>query len=403
MMQLSKRMIVVSLLVPAILVGLLSLGMAVRQLQRDTAITAEILLGQVDHVTSIARHTLHTTAQMANQPCENVVEKMTETGALTPYIRSTGLVRGDTLVCSSITGSRQQSIRSVYGLPLSAEMGSLEITAINGTRSVPHQTAIIYASGAGNGITVFSVVDGRYFTDLMETLDDENHAILRLRFSDGPVISSQDKGTEDLAGFSAVFNSDFSQARIQIITPWQSLARYLVRNMIFLGPASLLLTLATLYLWRRWLTGKLSLADEIAKGMARGEFVVHYQPVCEAASGMCTGAEALMGDPNASLPTPQPVFYRPMFGAMGKTLQDTCATFVSQAALDDGVKEKAGLERQVIAINNCRSVTKRDLVRNSATPHIEVDPETFAVKVDGEHATCNPVTTAVMNQKYFFG
>ncbi len=294
MMQLSKRMIVVSLLVPAILVGLLSLGMAVRQLQRDTAITAEILLGQVDHVTSIARHTLHTTAQMANQPCENVVEKMTETGALTPYIRSTGLVRGDTLVCSSITGSRQQSIRSVYGLPLSAEMGSLEITAINGTRSVPHQTAIIYASGAGNGITVFSVVDGRYFTDLMETLDDENHAILRLRFSDGPVISSQDKGTEDLAGFSAVFNSDFSQARIQIITPWQSLARYLVRNMIFLGPASLLLTLATLYLWRRWLTGKLSLADEIAKGMARGEFVVHYQPVCEAASGMCTGAEALM-------------------------------------------------------------------------------------------------------------
>lgn len=147
MMQLSKRMIVVSLLVPAILVGLLSLGMAVRQLQRDTAITAEILLGQVDHVTSIARHTLHTTAQMANQPCENVVEKMTETGALTPYIRSTGLVRGDTLVCSSITGSRQQSIRSVYGLPLSAEMGSLGITAINGTRSVPHQTAIIYASG----------------------------------------------------------------------------------------------------------------------------------------------------------------------------------------------------------------------------------------------------------------
>lgn len=112
---------------------------------------------------------------------------------------------------------------------------------------------------------------------------------------------------------------------------------------------------------------------------------------------------ALMGDPNASLPTPQPVFYRPMFGAMGKTLQDTCATFVSQAAQDDGVKEKAGLERQVIAINNCRSVTKRDLVRNSATPHIEVDPETFAVKVDGEHATCNPVTTAVMNQKYFFG
>ena len=92
---------------------------------------------------------------------------------------------------------------------------------------------------------------------------------------------------------------------------------------------------------------------------------------------------ALMGDPNASLPTPQPVFYRPMFGAMGKTLQDTCATFVSQAALDDGVKEKAGLERQVIAINNCRSVTKRDLLSSCPTPHIDGETDTFAVKVDG--------------------
>lgn len=112
---------------------------------------------------------------------------------------------------------------------------------------------------------------------------------------------------------------------------------------------------------------------------------------------------SLMGDPNASLPTPQPVFYRPMFGAMGKTLQDTCITFVSQAALEDGVKEKAGLERQVVAVNNCRSISKHDLIRNNATPHIDVNPETFAVKVDGVHATCQPIQTAVMNQNYFFG
>lgn len=112
---------------------------------------------------------------------------------------------------------------------------------------------------------------------------------------------------------------------------------------------------------------------------------------------------SLMGDPNASLPTPQPVFYRPMFGAMGKTLQDTCLTFVSQAAFDDNVKEKAGLERQVVAVQNCRNISKHDLIRNNATPKIDVNPETFAVKVDGVHATCQPIQTAVMNQKYFFG
>ncbi len=111
---------------------------------------------------------------------------------------------------------------------------------------------------------------------------------------------------------------------------------------------------------------------------------------------------AAMGDPNASLPTPQPVFYRPMFGAMGKTVNDTCVTFVSQAALDDGIKEKADLERQVVAVNNCRAIGKRDLVRNGETPNIEVDPETFAVKVNGEHATCQPISEAAMNQRYFF-
>lgn len=109
-----------------------------------------------------------------------------------------------------------------------------------------------------------------------------------------------------------------------------------------------------------------------------------------------------MGDPNASLPTPQPVFYRPMFGALGKTMQDTCVTFVSQAALDDNIKEKAGLDRQVLAVSKCRTIGKRDLVRNGETPHIEVDPETFVVKVNGKHATCKPISVAAMNQRYFF-
>jgi len=112
---------------------------------------------------------------------------------------------------------------------------------------------------------------------------------------------------------------------------------------------------------------------------------------------------AAMGDPNASLPTPQPVYYRPMFGAFGKTMQDTCVTFVSQAALEDGVKEKAGLDRQVMAIRNCRTISKKDLVRNDQTPHIEVNPETFEVRVDGVHVTCEPIDVATMNQRYFFG
>jgi len=110
----------------------------------------------------------------------------------------------------------------------------------------------------------------------------------------------------------------------------------------------------------------------------------------------------LMGDPNASLPTPQPVYYRPMFGAFGDALPATCMTFVSGAAHAAGIGERLGLRRQVLPVRNTRKIGKRDMVRNSGTPQIEVNPETFAVTVDGKHATVAPAKTIALNQKYFF-
>jgi len=110
----------------------------------------------------------------------------------------------------------------------------------------------------------------------------------------------------------------------------------------------------------------------------------------------------LMGDPNASLPTPQPVYYRPMFGAFGDALPATCMTFVSGAAHAAGIGERLGLRRQVVPVRNTRKIGKRDMVRNSGTPQIEVNPETFAVTVDGKHATVAPTKTIALNQRYFF-
>jgi urease subunit alpha len=111
---------------------------------------------------------------------------------------------------------------------------------------------------------------------------------------------------------------------------------------------------------------------------------------------------SLMGDPNASLPTPQPVYYRPMFGAYGSALPKTCITFVSQAAHSRGIKETLELGRQVMPVIGTRKLGKRDMVRNSATPRIDVNPETFAVRVDGVHATVAPAKRIALNQLYFF-
>lgn len=111
---------------------------------------------------------------------------------------------------------------------------------------------------------------------------------------------------------------------------------------------------------------------------------------------------APMGDPNASLPTPQPVIYRPMFGAFGSALHKTCITFTSRAAYENGVADRYGLQRRVEPVYRTRQVTKRDMVRNDATPLIEVDPETFAVRVNGVHATVPPAASIALNQLHFF-
>ncbi|GGJ82062.1 urease subunit alpha [Lentibacillus kapialis] len=110
---------------------------------------------------------------------------------------------------------------------------------------------------------------------------------------------------------------------------------------------------------------------------------------------------ALMGDPNATIPTPQPMIYRQMFGAIGKGLTNSSITFVSQAAYDDNIKEKLGLEKMVLPVHGIRQLTKKDMKLNSETPDIDVDPQTYEVKINGELITCDPVDTVPMGQRYF--
>lgn len=115
-----------------------------------------------------------------------------------------------------------------------------------------------------------------------------------------------------------------------------------------------------------------------------------------------TIAAAPMGDPNASIPTPQPVHYRPMFGAYGKSRTNSSVTFVSQAAMDDGLRSKLGTAKQMVAVENTRGgISKASMVFNDATPEIEVHPETYEVRANGELLTCEPATVLPMAQRYF--
>ncbi|MBM3941377.1 MAG: urease subunit alpha [SAR202 cluster bacterium] len=112
-------------------------------------------------------------------------------------------------------------------------------------------------------------------------------------------------------------------------------------------------------------------------------------------------AWALMGDPNGSIPTAEPQFYRPMYGALGSALARTCVTFVSRRAYELGVHQQLGLRRMVAPVLGCRTITKRQMVRNDRTPHIEVNPDTYQVRVDGELATVPPAERLSLAQLFF--
>jgi urease subunit alpha len=112
-------------------------------------------------------------------------------------------------------------------------------------------------------------------------------------------------------------------------------------------------------------------------------------------------AWGVMGDANASIPTPQPVMYRPMFGAFGGATAKTSLTFTSRAALDAGMPKRLGLRKTVVAVERCRRIGKADMIHNSATPNIEVDSETYEVRADGELLTCEPAAVLPLAQRYF--
>lgn len=114
-----------------------------------------------------------------------------------------------------------------------------------------------------------------------------------------------------------------------------------------------------------------------------------------------TIAWSVMGDANASIPTPQPVIYRPMFGSFGRVPMSSSVLFTSQAAVQAGTLDALKLQKRQVAVSGCRTVTKADLIHNSATPKLEVDPETYEVRADGELLTCEPMSELPMAQRYF--
>ncbi|WP_123007657.1 EAL domain-containing protein [Escherichia coli] len=292
-MVFNKKMFVL-IIIPGILGVLLSFAMSILQMNRDTTITAGILLKQLDNVTQIVQHTTKLTSILVMKPCKDILEQLIANGALTPYVRTTGLIENNFQICSSVSGFKKMNVNDVYGTSFHNKNKESRIVSISGTSFVPGKTAIVFLMPIGNDMTAFSIVESRYIYDLMDVLDDENDDSFSLRFTEGPAIISGVNNNDRLYMLKRDFNSAISQARLTVTTPMISLYPYIISNVLYILPLSIILSFILYFLWQHWMSRKMSLAEEIKKGMSSGEFSVHYQPVCDTTTKACLGVEALM-------------------------------------------------------------------------------------------------------------
>ncbi|WP_252404420.1 CSS-motif domain-containing protein, partial [Escherichia coli] len=212
-MVFNKKMFVL-IIIPGILGMLLSFAMSVFQMNRDTTITAGILLKQLDNVTQIVKHTTKLTSILVMKPCKDILEQLIANGALTPYVRTTGLIENNFQICSSVSGFKKMNVNDVYGTSFHNKNKESRIVSISGTSFVPGKTAIVFLMPIGNDMTAFSIVESQYIYDLMDVLDDENDDSFSLSFTEGPAIISGVNNNDKLYMLKKDFNSAISQASL---------------------------------------------------------------------------------------------------------------------------------------------------------------------------------------------
>jgi urease subunit alpha len=217
---------------------------------------------------------------------------------------------------------------------------------------------------------------------------------------------------QDIGAFSMISSDSQAMGRVGevVIRTWQTAHKMKVQRGALEGDSSR----SDNFRARRYVA-KYTINPAIAQGIAHevgsievGKLadIVLWNPAFFAAKpamiikgGMIIAAP--MGDPNASIPTPQPVHFRKMFGAYGKATGATCATFLSQAAIDAGLPKKLGIARMLLPVKNTRKIRKKDMIHNGATPKIEVDSQTYEVRADGVLLTCEPAKVLPLAQRYF--
>ncbi|WP_254900283.1 EAL domain-containing protein [Lonsdalea iberica] len=284
-------------ILPLILGFIFSYIIARQDVKRDLEATTQVILHQAETINSMAWNQVAKLAPMEGKSCDSVLNDLIRQGTLSAYFRSLGLLRGHDMYCSSVSGDRVVPFTQIIQYPLPVVQPEMWSLSVPRTRGVPSRPAIIFTRQFSPTYGAFVVVDGQYLLDFMSAINNARPYYLTVQFNGGFRVQEGEKRQIPHWFISPLFHERASKRYPIIVSaevqPEEIQQDWLNDFLTFL-PLSLFLSLTFIYIVRSWKKRKMSLRDELRKGIQSNEFSVYYQPLYDMKTERCIGAEALL-------------------------------------------------------------------------------------------------------------
>lgn len=289
--------LVVAGLLPLLLCLFFTFIEARQTVARQQEMTAAALLSQAEHISDLAWDVTDSLKTLGNRPCKDVLSQLQKLGALTPYFRSVGLTLDNTVYCSSAFGSSRGRVAGMIRHPLPSSGQSWWTLSLAGTFGVQDRPAVIFMRQASDRTGSYAVVDGQYLIDLMRVTGLNLGYHITMQFGGGyPIANAASLSHQQENWKTRTFTSGSSDypIAISISAPRTETLQSWRQILLTFMPMAVILSVLFVAVTNSWLRRRSSYRDELRRGMAFGEFSVHYQPICHLESGRLAGVEALM-------------------------------------------------------------------------------------------------------------
>lgn len=290
-------LLIAAWLFPALLGIIFSYIIARQNVKQDLGATTQVIVHQAETISQQAWKMVDSLMDFEGQPCDLISPKLIQQGTLFPYFRSLGLTQGQDMFCSSVSGNQRLPLNTIIRHPLPIPFPEVWNISLRETKDVQERSAIIFAKQRASLFGAYAIVDAQYLIDVMNAIGNAQQYLLTIQFGDGYQIREGRNIVDDnpiVSPMSDTVTSSRYPITVSATAPASKLIKSWRHAFIIFLPLSLILSLIFMSIIRSWQKRKMSLRDELRKGMLSNEFSLHYQPIYDMTTRSCVGVEALM-------------------------------------------------------------------------------------------------------------